>query len=177
MQAFDLGLPNLMIQRIAMAYGKGDYPSVGAWFGTGTAVLAGVAALIATAGIGVSLPLPGFFGLAGVEADLLRHCFQLASVAAAANLFNNAFVGFSRAVQNTAFMNCAGVVATMASLAVSCWVVLAGFGLWALAAWNDDACKPCSLRWAAALYLSCANMAMWDGIIRLVNGLPANSLP
>src|ERR1039457_4824351 len=40
MQSFDLGLPNLMIQRIALAHGRGDQRSVGEWFGTGTAVLA-----------------------------------------------------------------------------------------------------------------------------------------
>lgn len=132
MQTFDLGLPTLMTQRMAKAYGQGDHRSVGEWFCTGAVVLAGVAALIAAAGIGIAFPLPGFFGLAGVEADQLRHCFQLASVGAAANLFNNVFVGLSRAVQNTAFMNFTGVVATMASLAVSFWLVLAGFGLWAL---------------------------------------------
>ena len=132
MQTFDLGLPNLMIQRIATAYGRQDRQSVGEWFGTGTAVLAGVAAIIAAAGLILSVPLPGFFGLAGTEADQLRHCFQLASVAAGANLFNEVVSGFSKAVQNTAFINYTRVAATIAGFAASYWMVLAGFGLWAL---------------------------------------------
>ena len=94
--------------------------------------MAVVAALIATAGVGLSFPLPGWFRLAGHDADQLRRCFQFGAVAAAANLFNNAFVGFSKAVQNTALMSVVGVAASAASFAVSLCLVLTGWGLWAL---------------------------------------------
>lgn len=132
MQTFDLGLPNLMIQRIAVAYAGRNDRNVSEWLGTGMAMLACVSALIAAAGIGISFLIPRFFGLGGAEADQLRQCFQMASLAAGLNLFSEVFFAFSRAVQDTTFMNVTRVVATLGGFAVSFGAVLSGLGLWAL---------------------------------------------
>src|SRR2546425_8841364 len=50
MQAMDLGIPNLMIQRIAAAHGGGDRRVAGEWFASGLLVLGLIGAVIAVLG-------------------------------------------------------------------------------------------------------------------------------
>lgn len=133
MYAFDLGLPNLMIQRIGAAHGRGDMRSVAEYFATGMLVLAVVAALIALVGFAISFLLPSWMGLAGYEARTLRLCFTVGSLAQAVNIFNNSIVGFSRGVQNTSFLNAIVIVSAIAGFGMSLSLVLTGWGLWAIA--------------------------------------------
>ncbi len=133
MQAFDLGLPNLMIQRIAAAHGQGDSKSVSQYFATGMATLAIVAILVALSAFVVSFPLPRLVGLFGGEARTLRLCFIAGSIAAAFNIFNNSVVGFSRGIQVTTFMNVMMVASSLVGFIVSLRLVLTGWGLWAIA--------------------------------------------
>jgi O-antigen/teichoic acid export membrane protein len=131
--AFDLGLPNLMIQRIGAAHGRGDPKSVAEYFATGLVVLALVALAIALVAVLLSFPLPAWMGLSGAEAQTLRWCFIVGSIATAFNLFNNSIVGFSRGIQNTTFMNVVGIISSLAGFAVSLGLILTGWGLWAVA--------------------------------------------
>ena len=133
MYAFDLGLPNLMIQRIGAAHGRGDSRSVAEYFATGMVVLAVVAFAIALCASALAFPLPGWMGLVGAEANTLRLCFIVGSIAQAANIFNNSVVGFSRGVQNTTFMNMVVIVSSVVGFGVSLGLVLTGWGLWAVA--------------------------------------------
>jgi O-antigen/teichoic acid export membrane protein len=133
MQALDLGIPNLMIQRIAAAHGRGDMQSGASWFASGQLLLAVVAGVVAAAGVVLSSSLPPLFGLAGSEAEVLRDCFLLGTVASCATLFGNGFVGLSRAVQKTAFLSGMLIVSAVVGLLTSLTLVLMGWGLWAVA--------------------------------------------
>jgi O-antigen/teichoic acid export membrane protein len=133
MQALDLGLPNLMIQRIGAAHGRGDPRSVAEYFATGMLVLAVVASAILLIALALSFPLPGWMGLVGEEARVLRSCFIVGSIASALTMWMNSVVGFSRGTQNTTFMNVVGVLSSLAGFGASLGLVLMGWGLWAVA--------------------------------------------
>lgn len=131
-QAFDLGLPNLLIQRAGSAFGAGDRSTASRWFGTGIWCLGGVAVMVAVLGILVAPWIPGLFHVVGNEASTLGGCFALGAIAAGLSLFNNIFVGYSRAVQETSFLNRALVIASMFGFGVSLTALLLGAGLWSV---------------------------------------------
>jgi len=133
MQTFDLGLPNVIIQRIGAAHGKGDAKSVGEYFATGMLTMAIVATLLGCAAFALSYRLPGWMQLAGEEARTLQFCFIIGSSASALTVFNNSIVGLARGIQKTTFMNAFAIVAGLASFAVSLILVLKGWGLWSIA--------------------------------------------
>jgi O-antigen/teichoic acid export membrane protein len=133
LQAFDLGLPNLMIQRIGVAHARGDTRATGEWLGSGLLVLCGVAAAVFAVALGLSTRVAGWMSLGGKDAADLRACFVVAGAAAAVALANNGVVAFSRAVQETAFMNAVVVVSSLAGFVCSLLLLLGGAGLWAVA--------------------------------------------
>ncbi len=133
MLAFDLGLPNLMIQRIGAAQGRNDNQAVAEYFAAGMLTLAGVACIIAAIALVFSDFIPSWMGLIGFEAEELRWCFIVGSIATAVNIFNNSIVGFSRGIQKTAFMNVTTIVSSILGFVVSLGLILAGLGLWAIA--------------------------------------------
>lgn len=134
MYAFDLGLGNLLIQRIGSAHGRDDRREIGEYLAAGLTVLGGVAAIVGLAGAVLASGLPGWMGLDGEEAATLRGCFLAASAATAVGLFNQGFVGFSRGIQVTGFINVVGVVAALCGFGVAAAVLHHGYGLWAVPA-------------------------------------------
>ncbi len=133
MQAFDLGLPNLMIQRIGAAQGKGDTQTVGEYFATGMIALVCISLCLLGIAILLSPFIPTWMGLAGEEALILQRCFRVGAVGAALNIANNSVVGFSRGVQRTTFINLMGVISSLIGFGISLGLVLSGAGLWAIA--------------------------------------------
>jgi O-antigen/teichoic acid export membrane protein len=133
LQALDLGLPNLMIQRIGAAHGRQDVKSVAEYYAAGMLTLGIVSLVLMLVTLGISFPLPSLMGLYGTEADTLRSCFILGGLAAALNVFVNSVVGFSRGIQNTSFMNATTIVASLVGFGVTLGLVLSGYGLWAIA--------------------------------------------
>ena len=133
MQAFDLGLPNLMIQRIGAAHGRDDKQTVAEYFASGLLVSAGASSVIAGVAFLLSPFLPLWMGLLGAEAEELRWCFVVGSMATAASIFNNSIVGFSRAIQRTGFINGTTILASISGFAVSLGLIWGGLGLWAIA--------------------------------------------
>ena len=105
LQAFDLGLPNLLIQRIGAAHGCGDFKTVGEHFATGLAILGVICVIGIGASGGLAFSLPGCVGLQGDEAQTLSQCFFVGGISIALLIFINCFVGLSRGVQQTALMN------------------------------------------------------------------------
>jgi O-antigen/teichoic acid export membrane protein len=132
MQALDLGLPNLMIQRIGAAHGRGDSRAVGAYYASGMVVLAVVALALWLIALAGSIFLPTWMGLVGEEARTLRQCFVLGAAAAGLNIFNNSVIGFSRGVQDTTLVSIVGIASGLIGFGVSLGLVLAGWGLWAV---------------------------------------------
>jgi O-antigen/teichoic acid export membrane protein len=132
MQALDLGLPNLMIQRISAAHGKQDSRTVAEWLATGGLVLFLLSALIIAIGAGLSPFIPRWMGVSGEEARQLRACFAVGACAAGLTMFNNTFVGLSRGVQDTALMNVSLLCSAAVGFATSLALLMTGWGLWAI---------------------------------------------
>lgn len=132
LQAFDLGLPNLMIQRIGSARGRDDDTAIAEYFASGTVVLAVVACIIAAIAYGLSFWIPSWVHLDGNEALELQRCFSIGVIASALVILNNSVVGLSRGIQKTAFMSIAILFSSVAGFAVSLTLVLNGWGLWAI---------------------------------------------
>jgi O-antigen/teichoic acid export membrane protein len=132
MQAFDLGLPNLMVQRIGVAHGQGNTKAIAEYYATGLAVAGMVSFILAIVATFLSQFVPGWMGVTGADARLLQDCFILGVVAGSINLFNNTIVGLSRAIQDTVFLNVVVLAATILGFAVSLAAILTGWGLWAV---------------------------------------------
>jgi O-antigen/teichoic acid export membrane protein len=133
LQAFDLGLPNVLIQRVGAAHGRGDRKAASEYFASAMVVMAVMAVVAGAVAVVASPWVPRLMGISGVEAAVLQRCFAVAAIGAAMNLFSNGIVGFSRAVQRTAFLNVVTIAATFCGFAVSLGLVLTGAGLWAIA--------------------------------------------
>ena len=131
--AFDFGLPNLLIQRIGVAHGRGDTRRMAEYFATGTVMILILAVLVGSVGVGLSLKISSWMGLDGAEATLLRSCFLLGVVTSCLNIANNAVVAFCRGVQKTGFISGVLVLAGLVSFALSGYLVITGWGLWAIA--------------------------------------------
>jgi O-antigen/teichoic acid export membrane protein len=129
----DLGVADLLVQRIGAARGRGDDRAVGEWFGTGVVVLSAVGVLLGLAGVGGSFLLPRIYGLQGAEAHSLQRAFALAAGATGVTVVFNAFYGYARAVQRTAGLALASSLSTLAAFVTSLVMALSGFGLAAIA--------------------------------------------
>lgn len=132
LQSFDLGLPNVMIQRIAFAHGRGDQRTASEYFATGTAILGVLSASVVALLFWGAPAVPRWLNLTGADATLLTRCVRLGAVASGLTLLNWAVVGYSRAVQDTAAMNLAAVGASLVGFGVTVVLLLCGFGLWSL---------------------------------------------
>jgi O-antigen/teichoic acid export membrane protein len=132
MQAFDLGLPNFIIQRIGAAHGRKDTKLVAEYFATGALSLAVVAVIVQLIALMLAMSIPGWMGLRGAEAHVLQSCFFLGSIAASMNIFLNSVVGFSRGVQKTTLMNTFQILASICGFVGSLILVLEKSGLWAI---------------------------------------------
>lgn len=133
MQALDLGIPNLLIQRVGAAHGRGDERAVGEWFASSALVIGIVACAVGGLGAALSFLMPRLFDLSVAEAAQLQGAFLVGSVAVSGVIASNIAVGLSRGVQDTSFMNAVVVAASVASLVTSLVLIEHGFGLWAIA--------------------------------------------
>src|SRR4051812_17531785 len=113
LQAFDLGLPNLLIQRIGAASGRGDRLAASEYFWTGASMLSGFAAF--TSVVGLALAAWGANSLTRNVADAhhLRLALMLGVCASALNIGNNAVVALTRADQDTAFQGAGTLVGSV----------------------------------------------------------------
>jgi O-antigen/teichoic acid export membrane protein len=132
LQALDLGLPNLLIQRIGRAAGAQDDRTIGEYFATGSVVLLGLGAACLAVGITLSWSVASWLNLTGVEATELTRCFQLGVLAVSILLVNNAVVGLARGLQDTVWINACVVVAALIGFATSAALIVTGFGLWSI---------------------------------------------
>jgi len=130
--AFDLGLPNLMIQRIGAAHGRGDRKEGNEYFATGIVFLGIVGIVMALTGLVVAPILPRSLKLYGEEAALLTGCIRLATVATSIVLASNAVLGYTRGVQKTDLFNLFSLLGTIAMFIVSLTTLLKGAGLWSI---------------------------------------------
>lgn len=132
-QLLDIGLPNLVTQRVGAAVGRADPGEAARWSSTGFVLLSGVAACLLMVGYGVA-PLVTVWARVGPhDAATFTTCFRLGAMGSAVLLLFNGCVGLSRGVQRTVAVNVGQVGGAVVGLAVSIVLLLTGWGLWALA--------------------------------------------
>lgn len=133
LQTFDFGLPNIMIQRIGAAHGRGDQASIGAYLCSGMAMVGLVAVAALAAAFAVRGWVPLWMGLHGPSAQTLSTCFLIGAAAAVMNILSHGIHGLAKGIQQTAFVNAALVAATAAGFGVTAALLLGGWGLYSIA--------------------------------------------
>lgn len=134
MLAFDMGIPNLIIQRIGAALAQRDSRAIGAYFGTGIVVLSSFAVLLGAALFAISAWVPVWMRLHGQEAEALRGAFLLGAAAICTMLVNYAFQGLARGLQETTVVNVAALLGVILGFGVTFAMLISGFGVWSIAA-------------------------------------------
>ena len=99
----DMGIGNLLIQRISSAYGRQEHGQVVDYFVNGLIVYAVLDFFFCLLLFGLSFLISDWFGAEGAEALLLRTCFQIAGIAAGAEFLNNCLRGFAQALLRPLF--------------------------------------------------------------------------
>jgi O-antigen/teichoic acid export membrane protein len=132
LQAFDLGLPNFLIQRVGAAHGIGDERTASEYLATGLVVLGIVAACVALIMWSSAPILLRMVAVPKSEVPNFVACFRVATIAASISIVNNAVIGYSRGVQQTSFLSAATVLAGVLGMVASLIAILSGFGLWSI---------------------------------------------
>lgn len=132
MLAFDMGIPNILIQRIGAALAKSDKRAIGAYFGTGATVLVSFTLVLGAILASLSPFVPGWVHLAGAEADLLHKAFLLDTIAICMMLVNFIFQGLARGLQETTAVNISSFTATFIGFCTTLGLLLTGHGLWSI---------------------------------------------
>jgi O-antigen/teichoic acid export membrane protein len=128
----NMGVAGVVTQRMAAAHGRGDRPVLGAYYGTGLLVQAGLVAVLMALAAAAAPFIPGWLGLHGAQARLLSGCFAGAGVATGLGIMATLAGTLPLAVQRMAFNVAATLACTLAGVAVTLWLLLTGGGLWAL---------------------------------------------
>ncbi len=132
-QLLDAGIPNLVTQRVGAAIGDGHDGDAARWASTGFVLLGGVAVALCVIGMAAA-PLVTRWATVPVEhAAVFTACFRLGVAGSAALLFFNGCVGVARGVQRTVAVSTGQVAGAAVGLGVAVALLVAGWGLWALA--------------------------------------------
>jgi O-antigen/teichoic acid export membrane protein len=133
LQLLDLGIPNLMTQRIGASAGENDVAAVSRWSGTGLWVLGVIALALAGLAILCAPLVTAWARVPASDAGAFTASFRVGAVASAMLLGYHGVLGIARGVQITGLVNAAQVTAALSGLFVSVGLLLAGFGVWSLA--------------------------------------------
>jgi O-antigen/teichoic acid export membrane protein len=133
MLAFDMGIPNIIIQRIGAALAISDKKAIGAYFGTGATILCCFALILSLLLAMIAPFVPTWVHLTGSEAQLLQNAFLLDIVAICLMLVNFIFQGLARGLQETTTINISSFVATLIGFGTTLLLLLSGHGLWSIA--------------------------------------------
>ena len=117
--SLDLGVSNLMVQRIAYAHGRSDRAVVAEWLGTGLIILCALGVVVLFVGLAISSILPSAFSLYGSTAQQLVNAFRVGLGASAILLVNGGFTAYFRAIQRPLHGAAGSVLGTLAMFATT----------------------------------------------------------
>ena len=132
-QQFDVGVTHLLTQRVGAALGRGRLDEAARWSAT---------CLVAMAGIGLALLIVGsalaplvVLWLQAPENDAARFvgAFRLGLIASVLLLVSSVVTATSRGMQQPGITTTAGVLGALFAFIASIGLLLAGWGVWALA--------------------------------------------
>ena len=132
-QLLDIGVPNLLTQRIGAAVGKEDRALAARWASTGLVVLLAIGVVLAAAAMAAAPLVTAWAQVPAADGEAFTECFRIGAGASAMLLISNGAVGISRGVQITRIVSAAQVLGALVGLALTAGLLLAGFGIWALA--------------------------------------------
>ena len=133
LQVFDLGLPNLMIQRVGEAQAKGNRERVVAWFQACFLILFTLSLLLLLAVTWLSVRVPYWLHLDEQVRVEITKAMWLAGVAAAGTMVSNAAVGFARGVQDTKLISTVSTISMVVGALVTICLVISGLGVMSIA--------------------------------------------
>ena len=133
LQFLDLGIPNLMTQRIGASVGRNDDIEAAQWAGTGLWALITVGAALTVLALIAAPFIAMWVRVSAADADAFTASFRIGALASAILLTYNGVLGIARGAQLTGLMNAAQVAGALTGLVVAIALLLAGFGVWALA--------------------------------------------
>jgi O-antigen/teichoic acid export membrane protein len=134
LQAFDLGLPNLLIQRIGAASGREDRGAASEYFWAGASMLVAFAAVMALFGLSLSAWAAGSLTGNSRDAHHLGLALTLGVCASALNIANNAVVALTRADQDTTLQGAGTLIGSVVGFVTTLTLLQMGFGLISISA-------------------------------------------
>lgn len=128
----NFGISNMLVQRIANAYGRQDLPKAGLYFVNGMLVYLIIVLIFMIVGLLLSFFLPALLRVSGGINIQLRGCFQLAVVAAGAAIVNECLRGFAQALLRPVFSMVAIAVSRIFGIVITTVLLFKDAGLWAI---------------------------------------------
>lgn len=132
-QMLDGGLPNLLMQRVGALAGRQDWRMAARWSSTTFLWLFVVGGVLLSAAIVLAPMVADRLFVASAAQTTFVDCFRTAALASVLLLLSNGAVALSRGVQNTGLVSALQVTGAVSGLLVSLGLLIAGWGLWALA--------------------------------------------
>ncbi|MEP7343723.1 MAG: lipopolysaccharide biosynthesis protein, partial [Gemmatimonadaceae bacterium] len=134
LQLFDLGLTNVVTQRIGQAHARNEPERVAEVFGSAVLAMTTIGALLALVALGFSFFVAGVMTITGSEGRTLAGCFRLGALATFLFVANFSVLGLSRGLQDTAIQNGGVVLGAVAGFATTAVFLWRGAGLWSIPA-------------------------------------------
>ncbi|HEC27089.1 MAG TPA: MATE family efflux transporter [Gammaproteobacteria bacterium] len=128
----NFGISSMLIQRVSRSYGEQNLEQAGAYFFNGMIVYLFICLLFGLAGWVVSVLVPEILHVTGDDAELLRRCFQIAVVAMTIGILNECLRSFGLALLRPVVPMVGIAVGRIFGIAVTVWMLLDEFGLWAI---------------------------------------------
>jgi O-antigen/teichoic acid export membrane protein len=133
LQSLELGVPNILIQRIAARTAEGKPDEAGRWFGSGAAAMAGLGLVLGMAAWRLAEPVASWLGAGGADSATFITAFRLGGCATGLHIFAYAFIALARGVQRVRWMNAGQVAGALTGFAVTAAALHLGAGLPAIA--------------------------------------------
>lgn len=128
----NFGISTMLIQRVSSAYGQQDYLLAGSYFINGVIVYLGICILYGLIGLGASVLVPNVLSVKGDEAELFRHCFQIAVLAMTLSIINECMRSLAHALLKPVVPMLSMIVCRIIGISSTIWMLLNGYGLSAL---------------------------------------------
>ncbi|MBN1105621.1 MAG: oligosaccharide flippase family protein [Deltaproteobacteria bacterium] len=128
----DFGLMGVIAQRAALASGANDKEKLGETVGTGMIVALVLSSGLTLVALALAPFVPRLMGVSGEAAHRVLVCFVMAGIANGISVLSFAPSGILHSLQRTFISGLLLLLAELANLAITLWLLLAGWGLYAI---------------------------------------------
>lgn len=128
----NFGVSNMLIQRVARAFGQKNTAMVGAYFFNGMVVCLCISLFVGLVGWIASLWLPVLLKVLGEDAELLQQCFKIALVAMVFAILNECLRSLGQALLRPVMPMVIMATGRILGIVATVWLLFLDFGLWAI---------------------------------------------